>query len=69
MKMNETYDVRFWVNGNVNIKIAKIAGSYLHAFATFEEAWDYANAMLKHAYKKGAVCMSINNDFYDIIDD
>ncbi|MBQ7372418.1 MAG: hypothetical protein IJW67_11190 [Blautia sp.] len=66
MKMNETYDVRFW---NKADECIKIAGNYLNAFATFEDAWDSANAMLKHAYKKGAVCMSINNDFYDIIDD
>ena len=64
--MAKLYEVRFWNKANECIMVG---GKYSHAFESFEDAWDSANAMLKNAVKRGAVSMDINNDFYPILDD
>lgn len=64
--MKNVYEVRFWNIADENIKVA---GKYSHSFDTFEDAWEAANALLKAAYKNGAVAMDINNDFWPIEND
>lgn len=58
------YEVRFWNKASENILTA---GKYSHYFDSAKEAMDGAKALLNKAYKDGATEMSINNDFYPII--
>ena len=58
------YTVRFWNKAHENIKVG---GRYSHSFDTLKDTWDGAEALLKSAYKLGAVCIDINDRFYDII--
>lgn len=60
------YEVRFW---NKWGECIKIGGKYSHAFETYQDAWDGANALLISAHKKHAVEMDINNEFFPIIED
>lgn len=65
--MNKTtYCLRFWNSAN---ECVLVAGKYMHECETFEDAFEMANAFLKSAYKKGAVELDINNEFYDIVND
>ena len=61
-----TFTVRFW---NIASEVIPVGGQYMYDFDTFEDAWDSANALLKRAYKLGAVVMDINNEFYPIMND
>lgn len=66
------YTVMFWNAANESIEAFGKAHNYAsHAqdCDTFEEAWNTANAFLKHAYAMGATTMTINNDCWDIMDD
>lgn len=60
------FTVRFWNAADENIPVA---GKYGHDFDTFEKAWSAANAFLITAFNHGAIEMSINDDFYPIIED
>lgn len=60
------YTVRFWNN---KCECIKVGGKYFHDFDTLDDAWDAANALIKNAYKCGAVEMDINNTFFPIIED
>ena len=60
------YTVRFWNKAN---ECVKVGGKYNHDFDSYDDAMDAANALVKSAYKIGAVQMDINNDFYPIISD
>ena len=68
--MKDIYEIRFWGShdGSVMENI-KVGGKYSHAFDTWQDAWDAANALLKSACRKGAEQMDINNKFYSIVDD
>ena len=58
------YEVRFWNKASENIRTG---GKYSHYFDTYDDAMNGAKALLEKAYKDGATNMSINNDFYPII--
>lgn len=58
-----SYTLRFW---NKAGECINVGGKYLHEFDSFEDAWESGEAMLKHAYKLGAVEVDINNTFYRI---
>ena len=60
------YEVRWW---NIANECISVSGKYSMAFDTFEDAWDAAKALVKSAVKSGAQEMSINNQFYMILDD
>lgn len=63
---NVLFTVRFWNTADENIAVG---GKYSYDFATFDDAWDGANALIKEAHNLGAIEMDINGDFWDIIDD
>ena len=64
--MAKVFNVRFW---NAASECIKVGAGYNHFFDSINDAWDYANFMLARAYKKGAVEIDINNDFFPIVAD